>query len=374
MLLAQYLTTLGFSPFEVGAIVTGTLLGSAALTLSFGLAAQPVALRSLLLVASVVMVATGLGFAAASAFWLLMVIAVIGTLNPTAGDVSVFLRPSRRSSPPKCRATPHRGVRPVRARGALRGVRRLALSRAEQIVENIRSRPRHRATTRIRPLRSHRCRSLLPLPGLRSALDPQRPRGASDPRDAPSWSSPLFSFDSAGGGFVVTSILVLWLQLRFDLSPGVTAGVFFAAGLLAGCSQLLAPKLALRIGLIRTMAFTHMPANVALILAAFAPTGGIAIALLLARALVSQLDVPARQAFVMTLVPEEHRPAAASVTNVPRSLAAATTPLLAGALLEHSTFGWPLVIAGVTKLTYDVVLLVSYRHVPEVEGASRRLR
>ena len=76
----------------------------------------------------------------------------------------------------------------------------------------------------------------------------------------------------------------------------------------------------------------------------------------------------------MTLVPEEHRPAAASVTNVPRSLAAATTPLLAGALLEHSTFGWPLVIAGVTKLTYDVVLLVSYRHVPEVEGASRRLR
>jgi len=212
--------------------------------------------------------------------------------------------------------------------------------------------------------------------GLRSTTRPAAPRarGLGSSRRTVLELSALFSFDSAGSGFVVTSILVLWLQLRFDLSPGVTAGVFFAAGLLAGCSQLLAPKLALRIGLIRTMAFTHMPANVALILAAFAPTGGIAITLLLARALVSQLDVPARQAFVMTLVPEEHRPAAASVTNVPRSLASATTPLLAGALLEHSTFGWPLLIAGVTKLAYDVVLLVSYRHVPEVEGASRRLR
>ena len=140
----------------------------------------------------------------------------------------------------------------------------------------------------------------------------------------------LFSVDSAGSGFVVTSLLVLWLHLRFDLTAAATGAVFFAAGLLGACSQALAPRLARRFGLIRTMAFTHIPANCLLILAAFAPTGAIAIALLLARALFAQMDVPARQAFVMAVVPADERAAASSVTNVPRSLASATTPLLAG--------------------------------------------
>jgi predicted MFS family arabinose efflux permease len=186
--------------------------------------------------------------------------------------------------------------------------------------------------------------------------------------------SALFSLDSAGGGFAVTSILVLWLHLKFGLSAGATATVFFAAGLLAATSQLVAPHLARRIGLVRTMSYTHIPANAFLAAAAFAPTSGIAIAFLLARALLSQMDVPARQSFVMALVPPEERAAAASVTNVPRSLAAAATPLLAGVLLAHSTFGWPLVIAGVTKMTYDVLLLVLYRNVPETVGARRPAR
>jgi len=183
--------------------------------------------------------------------------------------------------------------------------------------------------------------------------------------------SALFSLDSAGSGFVVTSLLVLWLHLRFDLSAGVTGGVFFAAGLLGGCSQLLAPRLAARVGLIRTMAFTHIPANVLLAAAAFAPNGGIAIALLLTRSLFAQMDSPARQSFVMAVVPPDERAAASSVTNVPRSLASATTPLIAGSLLDHSTFGWPLLIAGATKITYDLILLELYRNMPETEGAVR---
>jgi MFS family permease len=184
----------------------------------------------------------------------------------------------------------------------------------------------------------------------------------------------LFSLDSAGSGFVVTSLLVLWLHLRFDLTAGATGAVFFAAGLLGACSQALAPRLARRLGLIRTMAFTHIPANCLLILAAFAPNGPVAIALLLARALFAQMDVPARQAFVMAVVPAEERAAASSVTNVPRSLASATTPLLAGVLLDRTTFGWPLIIAGVTKIAYDVTLLVLYHDVPEEEGAHRTRR
>ena len=157
-----------------------------------------------------------------------------------------------------------------------------------------------------------------------------------------------------------------------ELDTRATTGVvFFAAGLLTGLSQLLAGPLAARIGLIRTMSFTHLPANCALALAAFAPTAGVAVGLLLVRSAVSAMDVPARQAFVMAVVPPEERAAAASVTNVPRSLASASTPLLAGALLSHSTFGWPLLLAGICKGTYDVLLLVLYRHVPETVGATR---
>ena len=177
--------------------------------------------------------------------------------------------------------------------------------------------------------------------------------------------SALFSLDSAGGGFVVTSLLVLWLHLRFDLSAGTTAAVFFVAGLLAAASQLLAPPLAARLGLVRTMVFTHLPANALLILAAFAPSSELAIAALLLRALCSQLDVPARQALVMAVVEPHDRAAAASITNVPRSLAAAATPLIAGALLAESSFGWPLIIAGTMKIVYDLLLLALYRDLPE---------
>jgi MFS family permease len=164
---------------------------------------------------------------------------------------------------------------------------------------------------------------------------------------------------------------VLWLNLRFDLSAAATGVVFFATGLLGACSQTLAPRLGRRFGLVRTMVFTHIPANCLLILAAFAPSGTIAVVLLLTRALFAQMDNPARQAFVMAVVPAEERAAAASVTNVPRSLASAATPLLAGMLLTRTTFGWPLVIAGLTKITYDLMLLATYRHVPETEGARR---
>jgi sugar phosphate permease len=119
------------------------------------------------------------------------------------------------------------------------------------------------------------------------------------------------------------------------------------------------------------MAFTHMPANLLLAGAAFAPNGAVAVGLLLARALFAQMDVPARQAFVMAVVPPEERAAASSVTNVPRSLASAATPLLAGVLLSRSTFGWPLLIAGAMKLTYDILLFRLYRDVPERVGATR---
>jgi predicted MFS family arabinose efflux permease len=178
----------------------------------------------------------------------------------------------------------------------------------------------------------------------------------------------LFSLDSFGGGFVVQSLLALWLFKRFDLSVEAAGTIFFVAGLLSGLSQLVSPWLADRIGLVRTMVYTHLPANLALMAAAFMPTATLAVALLLIRMALSQMDVPARQSYVMAVVPPAERAAAASVTNVPRSLASAASPLLAGGMLGLTTFGWPLVAGGALKVVYDVLLLRQFGAVrPEEE-------
>ena len=173
----------------------------------------------------------------------------------------------------------------------------------------------------------------------------------------------LFSLDSFGGGFVVQSLLVLWLYQRFNLSAQTAAAVFFAAGLLGGFSQFVSAWLAERIGLINTMVFTHLPANAFLILAGLMPSAPLAIFFLLLRMLLSQMDVPARQSYVMAVVPPEERAAAASITNVPRSLATALSPLLAGAMLNFSSFGWPLICGGLLKTAYDILLLIQFRAV-----------
>jgi MFS family permease len=147
--------------------------------------------------------------------------------------------------------------------------------------------------------------------------------------------------------------------------------VFFVAGTLSAFSQILSPRVAARIGLIRTMVYTHLPANIFLILAGLMPSAAASIVFLLLRMAVSQMDVPARQAFVMAVVPPEERTAASSVTNVPRSLAAGLAPLIAGALLERTTFGWPLIIGGALKAVYDVALLIQFRSVATREEGVR---
>jgi len=194
-----------------------------------------------------------------------------------------------------------------------------------------------------------RIRDVTPLAGLR--------RGLHRSRAVVVKLSALFALDSAGGGLAVNSLLVLYLDLRFHLAPTATGATLAATGVLAALSQLVSARLAGRIGLVRTMVYTHLPANLCLVLAGVVPSAPLAIGFLLVRSGLSQMDVPARQALVMRLVDPDERAAAASITNVPRSLATALTPALAGALLDWSNFGWPLIIAGVTKATYDLLLL-----------------
>jgi predicted MFS family arabinose efflux permease len=184
----------------------------------------------------------------------------------------------------------------------------------------------------------------------------------------------LFSLDSFGGGFFVQSLLALWLFEHFGLSLTAAGSLFFWSGLLSAFSYPVAVRLARRIGLVNTMVFTHLPSNVCLMLVPFAPTLGIAIALLLIRSTLSQMDVPARTSYVMAVVSPPERLAAASITSAPRSIAGAASPILAGYLLGLSSFGWPLMIGGGLNSLYDLLLLFMFRKVrPPEEHASADL-
>jgi MFS family permease len=177
----------------------------------------------------------------------------------------------------------------------------------------------------------------------------------------------LFSLDSFGGGFVVQSLLALWLFERFDMSVAAAGIFFFWAGVAAAFSFPVAAWLARRIGLVNTMVYTHVPSSIALMLAGIAPSLPVALGLLLIRAALSQMDVPTRSSYVMAVVTEAERAAAASLTSVPRSLAASISPILAGALFAASLRAWPLVICGALKILYDGLLLLQFRHVKPPE-------
>jgi len=242
VLLAQYLTGLGFSPVEVGAIVTGTLIGSAVLTLGFGFTTHRFPLRTLLLAATGIMVATGLGFASVTAFWPLLVIAAVGTLNPSSGDVSVFL-PAEQALVSKSVEAPRRpwtfavynlGAIFAGAVGALASAVPAALAQAQDwdVTDTQQASFLLYALAGVAVFlvyrRLTRVHDVLPTVSRR-----ERRRALDTSRRTVLELTGLFSLDAAGGGFVVTSLLVLWLNLRFDLSAGATAVVFFAAGVLS---------------------------------------------------------------------------------------------------------------------------------------------
>src|SRR5215813_13265532 len=179
----------------------------------------------------------------------------------------------------------------------------------------------------------------------------------------------LFGMDSFGTGFLVQSLLALWLYKAFQVSVTTTAAILFWSSLCSAISYLVAVPIAARIGLINTMVFTHLPSNILLILIPFAPDLVTAIALLLARSALSQMDVPTRTSYVMAVVAPEERPAAASLTAVPKTFAWAAGSLISGYLLTISAFGWPLVVGGVVKALYDILLLINFRKVRPPEEA-----
>jgi predicted MFS family arabinose efflux permease len=190
---------------------------------------------------------------------------------------------------------------------------------------------------------------------------PRQPRPLGPSRGVVQRLAVLFSVDSLAGGLVVNSLMALWLFKRFNLSLSATGLFFLWVGLGSALSQLAAPRLAERIGLLNTMVFTHIPASLCLIAAAFSNRLEVVLGLLLLRSLLSQMDVPARSAFVMAVVTPGERTAAASFTAVPRSLAAAVSPAIGGALLAAGWLAAPLVLCGTLKIAYDLALWRAFR-------------
>jgi MFS family permease len=367
VLLPVYLLALGLGTLEVGILSTVTLLGSAAATLAVGRWGHRFDLKRLLIAAAALMLLTGIGFAAFSSLWPLLIVALAGTMNPGGGDVSVFY-PLEHTA--LAAAAPAETRTSAFARysfiGSMFGaVGALGAGAPEWLAQS-------HGVGMLEALKL-----MFVLYGAigiavgviyarfpAAPADVEKPPVPLGPSKATVWKlAGLFSVDSFAGGFIINSLLALWLFQRFDLSLTAAGAFFFWTGLLSAVSQLAAAPLSRRIGLINTMVFTHLPANFCLIGAAFAPTLSIALALLLVRSLLSQMDVPARGAYVMSVVTPAERPAAASFTAVPRSLASSLSPSLTGAMFAAGALAAPLVLCGVLKSAYDVALLLMFSKV-----------
>lgn len=177
----------------------------------------------------------------------------------------------------------------------------------------------------------------------------------------------LFALDALAGGFIVQSIMAYWFYLRYRLDLNVLGGIFFGTNLLAALSFLAAPAIARRFGLLNTMVFTHLPSNILLLLVPFMPNVELAVAVLLIRHLLSQMDVPTRQSYTMAVVDSDERAAAAGALSVSRNAGAAIAPLFTGALLAAPTLGLPFLLAGGIKIIYDLWIYVVFRPVKPPE-------
>jgi MFS family permease len=375
IILSAYLLEIGFDPFQIGLVATAALLGSAATTLAVGFLAPRYDLRTLLLACAALMVVTGIAIPSLQHLVFIAVVAFIGTMNPTTGDIGVHV-------PLEQAALAHRASDKERTRifarysliGALSIAAGALAAGAPDLLVSF-------GMGRISALQimfyvyaalgliGAVFYSRLPRAEVKEMAPQATPLGPS--RRTVYKLAALFSLDSFAGGFTVQSIMALWLFERFDLSLAAASAFFFWSNVLTAFSYPVAARLGQRFGLVNTMVFTHIPSSVCLILAAFSPNLTIVLALLLVRSALSQMDVPTRTSYVMAVVTPPERTAAASVTAVPRSLASAISPALSGALLSTSLAGLPLVICGVLKIVYDLSLLFSFRHVKPPEEASR---
>ncbi len=375
IILPAYLSAIGFSLAQIGLVAGASLLGTALLTLAIGLIAPRHDLRNFLLGGAVLMVATGIAFPNFEQLAFIAAVAFAGTVNPSTGDLGVLV-PLEHAMLAHSAADRERTR--IFARYSLIGALSMAAGSLAAAL------PDFLVLAGIGRIAAFKlmfygyaalglaCVALYRyLPHTR--MDEARPSAPLGPSRAVVYKlAALFSLDAFAGGFVVQSLLALWLFERFDLSLSAASLFFFWSSTLSAFSYPVAAWLAKRIGLINTMVYTHIPSSLFLILAAFSPNLYLALGLLLMRSALSQMDVPTRTSYVMAVVTPPERTAAASVTAVPRSLASSLSPALTGILLATPFLGLPLIVCGVLKITYDLALLSMFRHVKPPEEKTDR--
>jgi MFS family permease len=375
IILPAYLSAIGFSSGEIGVIVSASLLGTALLTLAVGFIAPRHDLRSFLLGGAVLMACTGLAFPSVELFAVIAMVAFVGTINPSTGDLGVLV-PLEHAM--LAQGVPDHERTRTFARYSLIGALSMATgSLAAALPDFMTSAGIDRVSAFKIMFYAYAALGVLCaalywlLPHER--MDERRPSAPLGPsRNVVYKLAALFSLDAFAGGFVVQSLLALWLFIRFDMSLTAASVFFFWTSTLSAFSYPVAAWLSKRFGLVNTMVFTHIPSSIFLVAAAFSPSLILTLALLLMRAALSQMDVPTRTSYVMAVVTPGERTAAASITAVPRSLASSLSPTMAGVLLAMPFSGLPLVVCGVLKIAYDLALLRSFQHVKPPEEASLR--
>ena len=375
VVLVLHLAAAGVAEDRIGLLLTLTLLGDVAVSFGITTRADRAGRRRMLAVGGVLVVAAGVAFATTTAFPILAVAAFVGVLSPSGNEVGPFLPIEQAAI---AQALPAERRTSVFAWYQLTGALATA---AGALAGGAGAGALQRAG--VAPLRSYQALFAgYALAGAALALLATRlsPGVEAPPRpDAPAARlglhrsrgivlrlSALFATDAFAGGFVVQSFVAWWFHRRFGAGPALLGAIFFGANLLAGISALSAAAIARRIGLVNTMVFTHLPSNLLLAAVPFAPTLHLAIALLLLRFSISQMDVPTRQSYTMAVVAPDERAAAAGTTGIARTVGAAVAPLAAGPLYASAGLsGLPFVIAGGLKVLYDLALWRGFRHHPE---------
>jgi MFS family permease len=381
VILVLYLARLGLSDAKIGLLLSLTLIGDTVVSLGLTTHADRWGRRRTLLAGAVLMVLSGIVFAATGNFLLLLVAATIGVISPSGNEVGPFLSVEQAAL---SQVVSDRRRTGVFAWYSLTGSLTTALGALAGGVSTQWIQTYSSPEIAYRSIIVAYALLGLLLALLFTRLTPavevaaaharwERPRLGVSRRSRPVVLRlcGLFGLDAFAGGFVLQSIVAYWFHLRFGVDPAMLGGIFFGANLFAGLSALWAARLAARFGLVNTMVFTHLPSNVLLILVPLMPNLTLAIVVLLLRFGISQMDVPTRQSYTMAVVGPEERAAAAGMTGVARTTGAAIAPLFVGPMLANPLLlGLPFFLGGGLKILYDVLLYRSFsaRKPPEEQA------
>ena len=383
VILMFYLVSLGLSETQVGLLLTLTLAGDMAISLLLTTRADRIGRRRMLIVGAILMAGAGLAFASTKNLVFLIIAGTIGVISPSGHEVGPFLSIEQAALSHVVSARSRTEVFAwytltgslATALGALCGgtaagiVQKIWLSSNSYRVVVLLYAVLGLALALLFTRLSFSTEVELSAAG-GSGVSTRDFLGVGRSRSIVLKLSSLFALDSFGGGFVVQSFAAYWFYLRFGVAPAKLGLIFFWANVLAGISALLASRLAMRIGLVRTMVVTHLPSNVLLILVPLMPNLTLAVLVLLVRFSISQMDVPTRQSYTMAVVRPEERSAAGGITGVARTAGAAISPIFAGFLFSRpALIDVPFFVAGTLKIAYDLVLYREFAAIRPPEEA-----